>query len=129
MRVVLKGERICRHEQTQEPGPGIMPAFFLFYASHLSKTAAGQPMLSESDLKRIYWASRRGMLELDLILVPFVEQCLPSASADVQQAYVRLLESEDTELFAWFLQRERPGDEELAGIVEQILEFARTVKR
>lgn len=86
-------------------------------------------MLSESDLKRIYWASRRGMLELDLILVPFVEQCLPSASADVQQAYVRLLESEDTELFAWFLQRERPGDEELAGIVEQILEFARTVKR
>lgn len=106
-----------------------MPAFLSFYASHLSNTAVGLPMLSESDLKRIYWASRRGMLELDLILVPFVEQRLPVISAVDQQTYVRLLECEDTELFAWFLQRQRPDDEELAGIVDQILEFARTVKR
>lgn len=86
-------------------------------------------MLSESDLKRIYWASRRGMLELDLVLVPFVEQRLPVISAEDQRAYVRLLECEDTELFAWFLQRQQPEDEELAGIVRQILEFTRTAKR
>lgn len=86
-------------------------------------------MLSESDLKRIYWASRRGMLELDLILVPFVEQRLRLVSADDQRAYVRLLECEDTELFAWFLQRQCPEDEELAGIVDQILEFSRSAVR
>ena len=86
-------------------------------------------MLSESDLKRIYWASRRGMLELDLILVPFVEGRLRDIDPRDQRTYVRLLECEDTELFAWFLQRQRPEDEELAGIVEQILEFARSAPR
>jgi len=77
--------------------------------------------LSESDYKRVYWASRRGMLELDLVLMPFVEQRLRELGADDQQRYVRLLESEDTELFAWFLQRQRPQDPELATIVDVVL--------
>jgi antitoxin CptB len=85
-------------------------------------------MFSDEEYKRIYWASRRGMLELDLILMPFVERRLRELDEVAQQHYVRLLESEDTELFAWFLQRERPTDSELAGIVEQILAFTRTPK-
>lgn len=86
-------------------------------------------MLSDSDLKRAYWASRRGMLELDLLLVPFVEQRLPALSAEDQQQYVQLLSCEDTELFAWFLQRQRPEDGGLAGIVDQILAFAADTAR
>lgn len=86
-------------------------------------------MLLEHEYKRTYWASRRGMLELDLVLMPFVEQRLRELSEIDQQRYVRLLESEDTELFAWFLQRQLPEDPELAGIVEQILAFARSAKR
>lgn len=66
------------------------------------------------------------MLELDLILVPFVEQRLRHLDAADQQRYVNLLECEDTELFAWFLQRELPEDPELAGIVGQILTHALT---
>ena len=65
------------------------------------------------------------MLELDLILVPFVEQKLRELDAVDVQRYRNLLECEDTELFAWFLQREMPEDTELAGIVEQILSHAR----
>jgi antitoxin CptB len=80
-------------------------------------------MLSEQDFNRIYWASRRGMLELDLVLLPFVEKRLRELSAAQQQQYVNLLESEDTELFAWFLQRERPADSALTGIVDEILAF------
>lgn len=83
-------------------------------------------MLSDQELKRLYWASRRGMLELDLVLVPFVEARLAQLSGIDQDRYRRLLECEDTELFAWFLQRQRPQDPELAGIVDQILAFART---
>lgn len=85
--------------------------------------------LSESDYKRIYWASRRGMLELDLVLMPFVEQRLRELDADDQQRYVRLLESEDTELFAWFLQRQRPQDTELADIVDIVLAHATRAPR
>lgn len=83
-------------------------------------------MISHDDINRIFWASRRGMLELDLILVPFVEQRLRELDAIDLQRYVKLLECEDTELFAWFLQRQMPEDPELAGIVEQILAHARS---
>jgi antitoxin CptB len=82
-------------------------------------------MFSEPEYNRIYWASRRGMLELDLILMPFVERRLRELSAADQQRYVDLLESEDTDLFAWFMQSQRPTDPELTGIVDQIIAFSR----
>ena len=90
---------------------------------------ASTSTLSEHDYKRTYWASRRGMLELDLVLMPFVERRLRDLDADDQQRYVRLLECEDTELFAWFLQRQRPQDLELARIVDLVLEFTHSVAR
>lgn len=86
-------------------------------------------MLSDPDFNRIYWASRRGMLELDLVLMPFVEKRLRELDADRQQQYINLLESEDTELFAWFLQRERPSNPALTGIVDEILAFTQRAQR
>jgi len=86
-------------------------------------------MLSEPDYKRIYWGSRRGMLELDLVLMPFAERRVRELDAVDQQRYIRLLECEDTELFAWFLQRQRPQDLELAAIVDLVLEFAQRSAR
>jgi antitoxin CptB len=86
-------------------------------------------MLSDQDFNRIYWASRRGMLELDLVLMPFVEKRLRELDADRQQQYINLLESEDTELFAWFLQRERPANPALTGIVDEILAFTQRPQR
>ncbi len=86
-------------------------------------------MLSEPDYKRLYWASRRGMLELDLVLMPFAEQRLREICAEDQQRYIHLLECEDTELFAWFLQRQRPQDPELAAIVDIVLAYANRAAR
>ncbi len=83
-------------------------------------------MISEQEYKRLCWASRRGMLELDLVLVPFVENRFKQLSDEDQQRYINLMECEDTELFAWFLGRQKPEDSELAIIVEQINEFSRT---
>jgi antitoxin CptB len=82
-------------------------------------------MMSEQEFKRTYWASRRGMLELDLILIPFVERRLRELDSVDQQRYVRLLECEDTELFAWFMQSQRPTDTELTRIVDQIIAFSK----
>lgn len=64
-------------------------------------------MVSDSEFKRLYWASRRGMLELDLMLVPFFEARFRELSEVDQARFVRLLACEDTELFSWFMQRER----------------------
>ena len=44
---------------------------------------------------RLVWASRRGMLELDLILAPFVENVYDSLTEDDQLRFEVLLECED----------------------------------
>jgi antitoxin CptB len=85
-------------------------------------------MVSESDFKRICWACRRGMLELDLVMEPYVKQRFRTLGDEDQQRFINLLESEDTELFSWFLGRELPEDPELARIVLDINAFTKTPK-
>ena len=65
------------------------------------------------------------MLELDLVLGPFVEQCYPALDDEDKRRYRLLLEAEDQDLFTWFLGRVTPQDEELAAIVTKVLAHAR----
>ena len=85
-------------------------------------------MIEEKDYNRLCWASRRGMLELDLILVPFVENRFKQLSPQDQQRYIDLLDSEDNDLFAWFLGRQLPDDEALRAIIAQIIDYSKTRK-
>lgn len=81
-------------------------------------------MTNSSDAQRVYWHSRRGMLEIDLALMPFAKEQYPQLSETEKAAYQRLLESEDTDLFAWVLRRTRPEDAELAAMMDKILAHA-----
>jgi len=72
------------------------------------------------EINRLLWASRRGMLELDLILQPFVERVYPGLSEEHQQFFHQLLECEDQDLFAWFIHRGDPEDAGLKRIVDII---------
>jgi len=83
-------------------------------------------MISDPEYKRIRWASRRGMLELDLMLVPFFDGCFLQLSTGDQQRYVQLMEGEDTDLFDWMLGRQRPSDPDLLIIVDKILLFSKS---
>ncbi len=74
------------------------------------------------DRNRLFWASRRGMLELDLVLLPFLEKIYPTLEQEDKERYWRLLDSEDQDLFGWFLRREDPDDDDLQRIVEIIRE-------
>ena len=69
---------------------------------------------------RLLWASRRGMLELDLILTPFVENVYDSLSEDDQLRFEVLLDCEDQTLFMWFMQREVPSDSNMRRIIKII---------
>jgi antitoxin CptB len=80
-------------------------------------------MIDSEELSRMRWAARRGMLELDLVLEPFVKAQYARLSAPDRKRFQQLMLCEDQDLFTWFMQREQPGDEELAGIVSQILQF------
>jgi antitoxin CptB len=83
-------------------------------------------MIPDEEINRMRWASRRGMLELDLVLEPFVVSRYQQLSAEDRQRYQQLMLCEDQDLFSWFLQRQLPEEEELRDIVRQILEFAQT---
>ncbi|AQT59250.1 response regulator receiver protein [Cellvibrio mixtus] len=72
------------------------------------------------DINRLFWGSRRGMLELDLVLMPFLENVYPGLEQSDKERYWLLLEEQDQDLFAWFLRRENPDNPELQRIVDII---------
>jgi len=73
------------------------------------------------EFKRLKWHCRRGMLELDLLLEPFLEEEFSTLDNDDQQRFVQLIEEEDQDIFTWFMQKEIPEDPDLARIVKIIL--------
>ena len=83
-------------------------------------------MISNEEINRMRWAARRGMLELDLVLEPFVAACYADLDERDRERFQQLMICEDQDLFGWFLGREQPRDEELAVIVSKVLEFTRT---
>lgn len=69
---------------------------------------------------RLMWASRRGMLELDLILQPFVEQHYDNLSEADKSLFYSLLELEDQQLFLNLVRREESTDPDVQRIVKII---------
>ena len=76
-------------------------------------------MTTSDDLPRILWRSRRGMLELDLVLVPFAEHRYRTLDEAERRAYGALLQRDDWEILDW-LQRRAVPDDEFVAIVERI---------
>lgn len=70
---------------------------------------------------RLKWACRRGMLELDMLFIPFVDEAYDDLSTKDQFTFERLLTGQDPELFAWFMGHEICEDTELNAIVQFIL--------
>ena len=78
-------------------------------------------MFEPKRLARLKWACRRGMLELDVLLLPFVEEAFDSLSYEDQETFERLLTSDDPDLFAWIMGRQKYEDPELAAMVATIV--------
>ncbi|NVK25351.1 MAG: succinate dehydrogenase assembly factor 2 [Gammaproteobacteria bacterium] len=74
---------------------------------------------------KLKWACRRGMLELDVLLEPFVDEAYDALSNERKAAFQRLLTCEDPDLFAWFMGHKECEDPELADMVATILNRVR----
>jgi len=83
----------------------------------------------DSELRRLYWQSRRGMLELDLVLSPFAEKQLSQLDPSDIQRYSNLLDCEDQDLFGYFLDRVDPEDPDLLRIVNIVREYTRSSRQ
>lgn len=79
-------------------------------------------MSTEVEYKRLYWHSRRGMLELDVLLLPFLEEAYADLEDGDKARFRQLLECEDQDMFVWFMQRAEPDDPDLKRIVRMILD-------
>ena len=64
---------------------------------------------------KVKWQSRRGMRELDLMLLPFVDIDLPKCDEQMLNDYVDLLEASDLELVRWFNGTEEANTESQIG--------------
>ncbi len=69
---------------------------------------------------QLRWKCRRGLLELDKVLLPFLDYHYAKLSPVEKKIFERLLEEEDPTLQAWFMRIKTPKDKQLASMVEHI---------
>jgi antitoxin CptB len=82
----------------------------------------GQDMtaIEPQELGRLRWRCRRGMKELDLLLTRYVDEQFCDAPPAHQEAFRRLLDTEDSAIYAYCLGREAPPTDLLAALIERI---------
>ena len=73
-------------------------------------------------MERLRWRSRRGLLELELLLAPFNDHRLRLLCESLLGEYETLLDYDDIDVHEWLMNRaEIPGDVER--IVKEICAF------
>jgi antitoxin CptB len=70
--------------------------------------------------RRLRWQCRRGMRELDLMLLRFVDQRYDQLSDAQQTRFEQLLQNQDQLLLAWLMGHQQATDPQLAVLIEQI---------
>ncbi len=74
-----------------------------------------------SELARLKWQCRRGMRELDELLVRYLEENYAGDSDVDKAAFREVLTLSDPELNSYLLQRQTPDSESIARVIDRIL--------
>lgn len=69
---------------------------------------------------KLRWNCRRGMKELEVLLLPFLDHCYDELSLTHKIQFVRLLGFDDASLFSWFMGYETPEDALLATTIQEV---------
>ena len=80
----------------------------------------GEPTGDTSHLPRLRWQCRRGMRELDMLLLRYLESDYRDATEQEKAAFEQVLALSDPELIAYLLQRERCERAAIKTVVERI---------
>ena len=76
-----------------------------------------------SEESRLRWRCRRGMRELDQLMLRYLDLRWPQAPEAERAVFLRLLDSEDDKLWRWFMGRERPEHDDLHALVQAITDL------
>lgn len=71
----------------------------------------------DEQIGKLRWRCRRGMKELDLLTLAYLDRHYPTAPAEEQQAFAELLELQDPLLMSYMVGRETPADATTAKVV------------
>ncbi len=77
-------------------------------------------MTPEEEKHRLAWQCRRGMLELDELLLLFLEREYDGLPADLKSAFRRLLTERDPDLFQWLFERPDSAPDHYAGLLKRL---------
>jgi antitoxin CptB len=76
--------------------------------------------VSSALIKKLQWQCRRGMLELDVILSPFLEQYYQDLGENLQNSFEELLSEPDPDIYTWIMGFGACEKKELLPIIKEI---------
>jgi antitoxin CptB len=79
-----------------------------------------------ADLRRLRWRCRRGMRELDMLLLAYLDRRYGDAGTAEQQAFRQLLTLPDPEILGLLTGRSRADDTSLQDVIECLLDYGGT---
>lgn len=74
----------------------------------------------DTEYARLKWRCRRGMLELDLLLQPFVVDVYPALTDEEKRQFHTLLDMQDQELLECLMLQQPPADRSLDHVIRKI---------
>jgi len=78
-------------------------------------------MTPDQEMARLRWRCRRGMRELDMLLLNYVNDSYARVEPEEQQAFRQLLSMPDPDILALLTGRATTDDSYLARIIERLL--------
>jgi antitoxin CptB len=69
---------------------------------------------------RLRWQCRRGMKELDTVLLRFLEQDYEQSGQLIRDAFCRILEMPDPQIFDYLLGRQTPESPDLIYVIDSL---------
>jgi len=83
------------------------------------------PRLDATGLARLRWRCRRGMRELDVLLLRYLEREFQDATPASQAAFEALLSAQDPEIVDLLAGRIVPQDASLKDVIQRLLAQSR----
>jgi antitoxin CptB len=75
-----------------------------------------------TEIRRLQWRCRRGMKELDLLLVRYLRSRFDDASTDQQAAFVEFIELPDPDIARYLIAGDVPDEPNYAALCRALLE-------
>lgn len=73
-----------------------------------------------SEIDRLRWRCRRGMKELDVVMIRYLERHYLDADSEEREAFEAVLQIEDPELFPLVMGKAEPDNPKIARVIEKL---------